>query len=191
MCEKCAYLFPKGDLSKQCSVCQEDKYKKHRGKKKPKRVAWLWDIAQQLKMRLSWRGFEQKLEPIPKTAHEDCAPTVASSPLIPDKIRQTINVTTKTRIGAYSFLLALACDGFQPWRGVQYTMWFLALRILNFTQQHIASVSFFCLHLFVVVVTIVILLDIMCGCVVMVGSGAYHHWDHQWPQGTGNIAVLC
>ena len=134
-------MFPKSDFSKKCSVCQVDKYKKHKGKDKPKRTAWLWDIPQQLKMRLNWRGFEQKLEPIPKTAHANCAPNVASSPLVPEKVRQTINVITETRLGAYVFLLALACDGFQPWRGVQYTMWFLAVRILNLKMQHIASVA--------------------------------------------------
>ena len=44
-----------------------------------------------------------------------------------------------TRVGAYIFILALACDGFQVWTGVNYTIWFLALRILNLKNDHAAS----------------------------------------------------
>jgi hypothetical protein len=87
-------------------------------------------------MRCNWTAFTNKLTPVPASAHPDNAPDVVSSKAIPNKMRETINVATQ--LGAYIFILALACDGFNPWRGVQYTMWFLALRVLNLKIEHSA-----------------------------------------------------
>jgi hypothetical protein len=88
-------------------------------------------------MRSNWTGYFDKLEPIPKLPTEDNSPNAVSSKLIPQHVRDIVHQTV--HLGSFVFILALACDGFNPWRGVQYTMWFLAVRILNLKTEFQAS----------------------------------------------------
>jgi hypothetical protein len=141
VCESCEWVYEE-DVSPQCprANCQAPRYKQVNGNKQACKITFMWDIIEQLKMRLNWRGFSHKLElNIPSNACPNLAPNVVSSRLIPQAIRTRINVNVATELGAYVFILALACDGFQVWTGVNYTIWFLALRILNLKNQHAAS----------------------------------------------------
>ena len=138
VCIECEWLFSKDGSDNTCLYCGADRYKTVNGKQKPTKVVWMWDIVQQLKMRISWGGFASRLSPVPLAPDEDKAPNVVKSRIIPQHIRRVIN--TPAQLGAFVFILALACDGFNPWRGVQYTIWFIALRILNLQQDQTSSV---------------------------------------------------
>jgi hypothetical protein len=136
VCPDCEWLYDT-DGSQQCPICQADRYKEVKGKQVPRKKFFRWSLIEQLKMRLQWKGFAAKLEAVPAVAHDNHAPNVVSSNAIPPELRSHIQIATQ--LGAYMFILGIACDGFNPWRGVQYTMWFLACRILNMKLAHAAK----------------------------------------------------
>jgi hypothetical protein len=137
VCDKCEWLYLNNE-DQNCPIewCKEYRYKTVGAKTVPRKSYFKWDILSQLKMRMNWKDFRSKLQSIPGVATcngED----IISSKAITDKVRQNINVATQ--LGKFVFILALACDGFNPWRGVQYTMWFLALRIMNMNVKFTAK----------------------------------------------------
>ena len=138
VCPKDEWLYPKGPgtPTDKCPLCDHDRYYKIGSKTMPYKKYFSWSLIEQLKMRAGWSGFEDSLEAIPGTPHADKAPNVVSGHTMSDETRAEIihHVT----LGAFVFVLALSSDGFNPWRGVQYTMWFLAVRILNLKIDRIA-----------------------------------------------------
>ena len=130
VCDKCEYLYDegKGTTADVCPICTETRFKHVGGKTVARKNYFRWNIFEQLKMRLGWKGFTDRLQPVPDKASIN-GTDIVSSMAITDKVRR--NITVHQELGKFVFVLALACDGFNPWRGVLYCMWFLALRILN------------------------------------------------------------
>ena len=142
VCPKCEYLYKQDEAQKCGNVtagCQEDRYLNVNGTKVPRKKFFWWSIIEQLKLRSGWTGFMDRLVPVPAEAHDDKAPDVVSSKVIPYHTRENIQVATQ--LGSYIFIIALACDGFNPWRGVQYTIWFLAFRVLNQKVKYTAKTN--------------------------------------------------
>jgi hypothetical protein len=139
VCPDCEWLYGEVDAAEVCPYCKADRYMMRNGKKAPRKKYFRWSLIELLKMRTTWKTFMNKLDPVPAAAHENNAPNLVSSKVISPDLRKTLY--HYTTLGAYVFILALACDGFNPWRGVQYTMWFFALRILNLKVSHSASTN--------------------------------------------------
>lgn len=105
------------------------------GKVVPAKKWFSWSLTEQLKDMVKWARFRHQMEPIPPRASENDAKHPLESDLVPPEARHYFS------IGCLVFILALACDGFNPWRGVNYTMWFLSVRVLNYKTASSSSVD--------------------------------------------------
>ena len=119
-------------------------------RRKPNKLYHYFNPIKQLCNRIWWRFFEKKLEPFPEepTPEDMKVPHVHYAKICDrwrhfvkkmssvDNIPKFVNGSNVVLMNGIVLFLSLCSDGFDPFNGVMYSMSFIALRIMSYTNTH-------------------------------------------------------